>query len=126
LRSWPPPRKRHVATLLRSLGRLRSRRRLSDDDRVVFGARIAGGLARTGIFVFDANSNNEKVVTSNDDPPTDDFGPNSSYLKINPGNRKSNEGIGVDHSGTRIAYTAKVKDTLGTPTASGVFLCTGS
>ena len=99
---------------------------VTDDDRVAFGARIANGLAKIGIFLFDASATNEKVVASNDDPPTDAFGPNSSYLKINPGNRKTNEGIGADRSGTRIAYTAKVKDTLGTPTASGVFRCAGS
>lgn len=98
---------------------------VTDGDRVAFGARISSGLAKTGIFLFDANPSNEKVVASNDDVPTDAFGPNSLYLKINPGNRKNNEGIGVSRSGTWVAYTARVKDTLGTPTASGVLRCEG-
>jgi hypothetical protein len=97
---------------------------VTDGDRVALGARIAGGLAKIGIFLFDAGSS-EKVVATGDPVPTDAFGPNSAYAKINPGNRKNNEGIGVDRSGTWIAYTATVKDTTGTPNASGVLRCHG-
>jgi hypothetical protein len=99
---------------------------LTDGDRVALGARLASGTAKTGIFLFDALPANEKVVASDDDAPNDAFGPNSIYAKINPGNRKTNEGIGVSRSGLWVTYTAKVKDTLGTPTASGVFRCEGS
>ena len=98
---------------------------VTDADRVALGARIGSGLAKTGIFLFDASPSSEKVVASNDDAPNDAFGPNSFYAKINPGNRKNNEGIGVDRGGTWVAYTAKVKDTTGTPTASGVLRCHG-
>ena len=99
---------------------------VSDVDRAVVGGRMSGGLAKTGIFVFDAAGADEKVVATNDPAPADVFGPNSIYLKINPGNRKNNEGIGADRSGTWVAYTAKVKDTLGALTKSGVFRCQGS
>lgn len=96
---------------------------VTDGDRVAIGARTRGGAAKTGIYLFDGTD--EKVVDSSDDAPTDAFGPNSFYAKINPGNRKNNEGIGVDRSGTWVSYTAKVKDTLGTPNKSGVFRCEG-
>jgi hypothetical protein len=99
---------------------------VTDADRVALGARLTSGLARIGIFLFDATPSSEKVVATNDPVPTDAFGPNSVYAKINPGNRKNNEGIGVDRSGTWIAYTAKVKDTTGTPTADGVLRCQGT
>jgi len=98
---------------------------VTDGDRVGLGARISSGLAKTGIFVYDAVPANEKVVASNDLAPTDAFGPSSTYLKINPGNRKNNEGIGIDRSGAWVAYTAKVKSTTGTPTASAVLRCQG-
>jgi hypothetical protein len=97
---------------------------VTDGDRVAIGARVSGGVAKTGIYLFDGTD--EKVVDSSDDAPNDAFGPNSFYSKINPGNRKNNEGIGVSRSGTWVSYTAKVKDTLGTPNASGVFRCEGS
>jgi hypothetical protein len=98
---------------------------VTDGDRVALGARIASGIAKIGIFLFDASPSSEKVVATNDPVPTDAFGANSAYAKINPGNRKNNEGIGVDRSGTWVAYTAKVKDTTDTPTASGVLRCQG-
>jgi len=98
---------------------------VTDADRAAVGGRASRGLARTGIYLFDATPMDEKVVAVSDAAPTDAFGPNSRYLKINPGNRKNNEGIGVDRSGTWVAYTGKVKDTLGSPTKSGVFRCKG-
>lgn len=98
---------------------------LTDGDRVGLGARIGSGTAKTGIFVFAATPTNEKVVSSADLAPNDAFGPNSIYAKINPGNRKNNEGIGTSRSGLWVSYTAKVKDTTGTPTASAVFRCEG-
>jgi hypothetical protein len=99
---------------------------VSDSDRAVVGGRMSGGLAKTGIFVFDVAGNDDKVVATSDPAPTDVFGPNSIYLKINPGNRKNNEGIGADRSGAWVAYTAKVKDTFGALTKTGVFRCQGS
>lgn len=99
---------------------------LGDSDRAVAGGRMRGGVARTGIFLFEVGGGGEKVVATSDKAPTDVFGPNSIYLKINPGNRKNNEGIGADSSGTWVAYTAKVKDTLGKLNKTGVFRCHGS
>jgi len=99
---------------------------VSDSDRAVVGGRMSGGNAKTGIFVFDTAGSDEKVVATSDPAPTDVFGPNSIYLKINPGNRKNNEGIGSDRSGTWVAYTAKIKDTLGALTKTAVLRCQGS
>jgi hypothetical protein len=99
---------------------------VTDGDRAAVGAKASGGLAKTGVFLFDATAGDDKVVASNDLVPTDTFGPNSSYVKINLPHPKRNEGIGVDRSGTWVTYSAKVKDTVGTPSAAGVFRCEGT
>ncbi len=97
---------------------------VTDGDRAGIGARIASGTAKTGIFLFGAGD--EAVVRDGDLAPNDQFGPNSFYTKINPGNRKTNEEVGVDRSGTWLAYTARVYDTIGPPGKAGLFRCNGS
>ena len=77
--------------------------------------RLKNASART--------SGGEKVVLDTDPVPADLFAPRTFYTKINPGNHKTNEEIGVDRSGTRLTYSARVRDPAN---QVGLFRCAGS
>lgn len=90
---------------------------LTDPGGIAFRSKLVKGSAKQGIFVFGGSQ--DTVVTTNSAPPLDAYGVGSRYKRLE-------EDPGVDRSGTRVAFVAKVKDSNPPGGKPGVFRCTGS
>jgi hypothetical protein len=90
---------------------------LTDGGRQAFRGRINSGSARFGIFIVGGTP--DAVVLNTSPVPTDSFGAGSSYRTIE-------EDFGVDRSGTRLTFSAKVHDTVVPKSKIGLFRCSGS
>ncbi len=90
---------------------------LTDGGRQAFRGRLRSGTARFGIFLVGGAPD---VVALNTSPvPTDLFGAGAIYRTIE-------EDFGVDRSGTKVTFSAKVHDTVVPKSKIGLFRCTGS
>ena len=90
---------------------------LTDGGRQAFRGRLRSGSARFGIFI--AGGTPDAVVLNTSPVPTDAFGAGSSYRTIE-------EDFGVDRSGTKVTFSAKVHDTVVPKSKIGLFRCSGS
>ncbi|HEY2387756.1 MAG TPA: choice-of-anchor tandem repeat NxxGxxAF-containing protein [Candidatus Binatia bacterium] len=90
---------------------------LTDGGRQAFRGRLRSGTARFGIFI--AGGTPDAVALNTSPVPTDSFGAGAVYRTIE-------EDFGVDRSGTRVTFSAKVHDTVVPKSKIGLFRCTGS
>jgi len=90
---------------------------LTDGGRQAFRGRIRSGTSRFGIWIVGGTPD---VVALNTSPvPTDLFGAGAAYRTIE-------EDFGVDRSGTKVKFSAKVHDTVVPKSKIGLFRCSGS
>lgn len=90
---------------------------LTDANRQAFRGRIKSGTSRAGIFIVGGGS--DIVVLDTDPVPTDLFASGASYRRIE-------EDFGIDRSGQRVAFSAKVHNPVAPHSRIGLFRCVGS
>lgn len=91
--------------------------RFADSGNVMLNAKLRASSAKFGIF--DLGVSGAPALVSTDAPPTDGFGPGSSYTRFSRLNGASSDGF-------RMGVQVRVRDSVLPATKGGVVRCAGS